>query len=110
MEDYTPLPDVYGAIRQHIPGQDREFYLRSARELVEKLWVRGFVCLYYDDLAKSTESHRHVTELTPQEVRAEFAKESNWFPETQPVPCLCSVAIGATEEGEQAMYDWPRLS
>jgi len=102
VEDYTSIADVFVSVRAREPGKSDEYYIAKARELVRKLLRAGYVRLYYDNLEASTETHREARELTNPEVDVELARRENWIP--SPVEDRFRVALGATEEGEEALH------
>ena len=104
VEDYTPLFDVTAVIRTRMPERTPAQHVHLAREFVEHLLRRGYVNLYYDCAAKSTENHRHVVEVAAGKVHVELRHQDNWIYHDRRGSDQQWVAVGATSAGESALH------
>ena len=104
-EDCTPLADVFAGYRHHMPGKTEDEYMRLSKDLVNTFLKLGYVKVYLDNLAESTETFRNVTELTHEQIDEALSNRVNWIPELRPKPDLLTIGIVATDKGEQAMHD-----
>ncbi|MCL4743650.1 MAG: hypothetical protein KJZ54_15755 [Phycisphaerales bacterium] len=103
VEDWTPLFDVTAVIREVDSSRSEDEQIEAARAFVLDLLSRGYVKLYYDCWAKTTEAHRHVEELSSSEISAEIWNRANWVYHERREPDERWVTISATPEGEQAL-------
>jgi len=103
VEDCTPFFDVTSTIRGALPNRTENELIDSARRFVIDMLSRGYIGLYYDCWAKSTEQHRHVEDLSPQETVVELADRANWLYHKRRPPDERWVTIVATGAGERAL-------
>jgi hypothetical protein len=103
VEDYTPLFDITSIVKGVAPSRSPDEHIELARAIVHDLARRGYVKLYYDCLAKSTETYRHAEELDQTEVNTEVENRDHWLYHERRPPDQRWVTIGATPAGEQAL-------
>lgn len=105
IEDYTRLADVFAQIRPRLPGRSQDEYVALSKAIVRKLLQLELVRMYFEDWAAHTETRRAIRELGREEIEQAFLDLSHWIPELRPTPDDAYLAIGATDKGEQAMYE-----
>ncbi len=104
VEDWTPLYDVTNVVKVNLPNQCVDEQIDVARAFVRYLLARNFVKLYYDCWATSTENFRDTKELSSIEVEREMYDRTNWLYHEPREPDERCVTIGATTDGENAVY------
>jgi len=105
LEDCTPLFDVANIAKAGMPSRPVDEQVEAARLVVRHLLSKGYVKLYYDCLAKSSENYRHIEELTPSEADTELSSQVNWLYHDRKAPDQRWVTIVATPAAEKALLD-----